>query len=93
MFFTLDDLKNAVVVTRYAAEINWNDNLGSFSNSGFHGIVIHFRVIFLRIDHDDFRTDVINDRGGRRICISRHDNFVTFANTEYVQCHFRAGGL
>ena len=93
ILFTLNNLKNTFIITRHTAEINRDYRLCLFGNCGFHRIIVHLKAVFLRINHYDSCTHMINHRCWCRICICRHDNLITFANTEYAQSHFCTSSL
>ncbi len=88
-----DDVEQAVVVAGDARQIDGNDGLRPFIDGGFNLVVVHLQTVLLAVDEHQFRTDMADDGGRRRVGIGGHDDFVARADAHEPKGHFRAGGL
>ena len=91
--FLINDLVQPVIIAGDTGQIHRDDHFRSFSNSCLNQIVIHLQGIALAVYHYDLRPNMIYDRSGGSIGVGRYDHFITGADTQNMQRHFRTGSL
>ena len=82
-----DDIENSVIIAGNSGKINRNNCLGVFGDRIFKGIVVHLKTIFLRINQNDFGTNVVDHRCRSGIGIRRRDDLISGAYAQQAQSH------
>ena len=88
LFFIVYDFENPVVVAGDTRKVHGDDRFGLFGDSRLQLVVVHFKAVLLRIDKDDFRAYVVNNRRRCGICVSRGYNLVALTYPEKAESHF-----
>ena len=92
-FFAPYNFKNAIIVAGNTRQIHRNDGLGFGSDPIAQLIIIHLKGILLGIHQHRSRTHMTNDRSCGSIGVCSGDDFVTGADTQHPQSHFRTCSL
>ena len=90
MLLCLDNLKNPVIISHDAGEINRDYRFGSFCDSIGNPVIIHLKRAGDAVNHHRMRTNVAHDAGGRCIRICRDNHLIALSDAEHAKRQFHS---